>query len=277
MSQNLFQDKAFLSTQQYQDSSNLDARAALHRRFSTAETEWNSWVFDHVNLQPGEWVLECGCGPGWLWRENVDRIPEGCHITLTDLSAGMVTEAKAGLDATEPDFQFQTASIDNLPFADDSFDVVVANHMLYHVPDRAKALAEVRRVLRENGRFYAATNGNDHMRELTEIGRALFSTQLAPLQQSRLQGSDSMSLSFRLENGHGQLEPFFSQIDLVLYDDELRVTEPEPLVAYALSTIRHEDIPDTVPKTLRDYFARQIAERGAIIITKSTGLFIARL
>lgn len=273
----LFQNKTFLSTQQYKDSSNLDARAALHRRFSTAKTDWHPWVFDHLNLQPGERVLECGCGPGWLWRDNVNRIPDGCQITLTDLSPGMVAEAEAALAAADADFHFQTASIDDLPFADQSFDVVVANHMLYHVPDRTKALAEVTRVLRENGRFYAATNGNEHMRELTEMGRTLFSTLLEPLQQSRLQSSDSMSLSFRLENGHGQLEPFFSQVELVLYDDELRVTQPQPLVAYALSTIRHEEIPDTVPETLHDYFSAQIAEHGAITITKSTGLFIACL
>ena len=42
-------------------------------------------------------VLECGCGPGWLWRDKVERVPENCQVTLTDLSPGMVAEAEAAL------------------------------------------------------------------------------------------------------------------------------------------------------------------------------------
>lgn len=274
--QNPFHDKNFLRRHQYKDSSNLNARAALHRRFATAEVAWHPWVFQHLELRPGEAVLECGAGPGWLWRENLDRIPGGCQITLTDLSAGMVSEAAEALKTAVTDFRFQTASIEALPFEDDRFDVVVANHMLYHVADRPAALAEVKRVLKKNGRFYAATNGADHMRELNEIGRALFPDALTALQYSRLQRGDSMSLSFRLENGHGQLEPFFSQVDLLLYQDSLRVTEAEPLVKYALSVIEQKALPNAARQSIHKYISQQIAESGAIHITKSTGLFVCR-
>ena len=71
----LFQASAYLQKTQYRDSRNLDARAALHRRFSTAVSDWQPWVFDLLQLKPGMRVLECGCGPGWLWRENVARLP----------------------------------------------------------------------------------------------------------------------------------------------------------------------------------------------------------
>lgn len=271
-----FQDPDFLKTEQYKDASNLDARAALHRRFSTASSEWQPWVFDQIALQSGETVLECGCGPGWLWRENASRIPAGCTITLTDLSPGMVAEAEAALTDTEADFRFQPASIMDLPFADDSFDVVVANHMLYHVPDRDKALAEVRRVLKANGRFVAATNGNNHMIELTQMGNDLFPEGSEAVRVGRLGSATSMSLGFRLENGAEQLRPYFSQIELLPYPDGLRITAAEPLVAYVLSTVQHLTIPDTVRQQLHDYFAAKIAADGAITITKESGLFVAR-
>ncbi|MCZ7671197.1 MAG: methyltransferase domain-containing protein [Chloroflexi bacterium] len=90
---------------------------------------WQEWVFDQMALQPGMTVLECGCGPGWLWRENLARIPAGCQITLTDFSEGMVAEAEAAL-AGSPDFRFQTMNIEEIPLPMTSFDVVVANHML---------------------------------------------------------------------------------------------------------------------------------------------------
>ncbi len=49
------------------------------------------------------------------------------------------------------------------------FDVIVANHMLYHVSDIDKTLLEIRRVLKNGGRFYASTMGNANMKELHEI------------------------------------------------------------------------------------------------------------
>lgn len=273
---NDFQDPDFLKKNQYSNSNNLNARAELHRRFSTAAAPFHPWVFAQLDLQSGERVLECGCGPGWLWRHNLDRIPELAAVTLTDLSTGMVAEAEAALADSGHAFQFEATAIDQLPYADDSFDVVIANHMLYHVPDLPAALAEVRRVLRPNGRFYAATNGEAHMREITKLGQTLFPDAVAALQRSRLQRSAGMSLPFRLENGRDILGPYFSQIELSLYEDSLRVTEAEPLLAYALSTVEETAVPPAVRQTLLAEINRRIAEEGAIHITKATGLFICR-
>ncbi len=77
--------------EQYQDASNLDARIALHTRFSRNHVAWFPWVLDRLTLPEGARVLELGCGPAKLWRENLDRIPDW-NITLTDLSPGMVAE-----------------------------------------------------------------------------------------------------------------------------------------------------------------------------------------
>ena len=273
---NYFQDQAYLQSSQYKDSTNLDARASLHRRFSTANVEWQSWVFDRMQLMPGSRVLECGCGPGWLWRSNIDRIPPDCQITLTDLSSGMVAEATAALAATGHHFVCQTANIEELPFADNAFDVVVANHMLYHVPDLDKALREIKRVLSENGRFLAATNGNNHMKEIPEFGQALFAQETAVLADTRLNRDGTFFLSFRLENGAELLAPYFAQIDLYNYADSLRVTEVPPLVAYILSTIDAAKITDDIVTRLTDYLEQKLTADGVIKISKATGLFVCQ-
>ncbi|MCB8976172.1 MAG: methyltransferase domain-containing protein [Ardenticatenaceae bacterium] len=268
----LFQDSAYLQKNQYRDSRNLDARAALHRQFSTAVTDWQPWVFDLLKLEPGMRVLECGCGPGWLWRQNVERIPAGCHITLTDLSPGMVAEAEAALADSGHQFSFQSANIQALEFADDTFDVVVANHMLYHVPDLAQGLAEVRRVLQPNGRLIAATNGDKHMKELP----LLVSEEARQMTASWRMRGITDQLPFRLENGRSLLESFFAQVDLHLYEDSLWVTEVEPLIAYAFSMIKPEmDVPETAVAQLRQAWAAKIAADGGIHISKDSGVFVA--
>lgn len=269
----MFQDSDYLQNSQYKSSANLDARAELHRRFGTAVTPWQVWVFDHLRLEPGTAVLECGCGPGWLWRENVARIPPGCHLTLTDLSVGMVAEAEAALQNSGHDFHFMTANIQELPFPDDSFDVVIANHMLYHVPDLAQGLREVRRVLKEDGRFIAATNGRDHLRELWQIGRELWAGV-----DDNFQGMLSGDFPFRLDNGAAWLTAVFPHVTLSSYEDQLAVTEPEPILNFLFSTSiageNSQPTPDMVAQ-VRQKLAQQIAHDGAIAITKATGLFVA--
>lgn len=268
-----FQDKAYLRDQQYRDSSNLDARANLHRLYSTNPRGWHEWVFDQLNLQPGTAVLECGGGPGWLWRNNVSRIPENCQITASDFSEGMVAEAEAALAGSEQDFRFQTVNIEEIPFPDDCFDVVVANHMLYHVPNLDAALAEVRRVLKPTGRFFAATNGDDHMREIKELALEL-APQVTEFEWPRL--------TFRLENGRSFLTSAFDYIDLLPYEDSLEVTEVEPLIAYvqSMTLLKVIDVDEETAyakiNELAAAVAEEIEEKGAFHITKSQGLFTAQ-
>ncbi|GJM42179.1 MAG: hypothetical protein DHS20C20_24610 [Ardenticatenaceae bacterium] len=267
-----FRDSDYLQKNQYRDSSNLNARAELHRQFSTAKVDWHPWVFDLARLEPGMRVLECGCGPGWFWRGNVTRIPEGCEITLTDLSPGMVAEAEAALAESGHQFSFQPANIQALDFADETFDVVVANHMLYHVPDLAQGLAEVRRVLKPNGRLIAATNGDQHMKELAQLVPEEVRQMAVSL---RMRGKVGQ-LSFRLENGRTLLEPYFAQVERPLYEDSLWVTEVEPLLAYAFSMLRPgKDVPETAVDQLRDLWAAKIEADGGIHISKHSGVFVA--
>src|SRR5689334_8720761 len=100
-------DQHYLLNRQYRDASNLQARMQLHERFSTCREAWHPWVFNHLQLRDAARVLEVGCGPGTLWRENLGRIPGGWEITLSDFSPGMLREAAQNLRERQPGFQFE--------------------------------------------------------------------------------------------------------------------------------------------------------------------------
>jgi ubiquinone/menaquinone biosynthesis C-methylase UbiE len=259
-------DREYLRTEQYRDSSNLNARIGLHERFSTNPHGWHRWVFDQLALAPDARILELGCGPGTLWAENRERIPPGWQMVLTDLSAGMIDEAGRALDGRPRRISFAVADAQAIPFATTSLDVVIANHMIYHVPDRAQALAEIRRVLRPGGRLYATTVGVDHMRELHRWLRAI-----APHLTPEATGGNP----FNLENGREQLAPWFSRVTRHLYEDALVVTEAEPLIAY-LRSGRYQSvlIGDRLAELTRSV-EQEIAESGAVRITKASGMFVA--
>lgn len=114
--------------EQYRTNANLRARIDLHERFSTSAISYPRWVFDGYAFSDEADVLEVGCGDGNIWRENLDRIPDGWRLILSDLSSGMVEAARGAIgDRAE----YVVADVQELPFADGSFDGVIANHMLF--------------------------------------------------------------------------------------------------------------------------------------------------
>jgi SAM-dependent methyltransferase len=244
---------------QYRNSSNLDARIALHERFSTATRDFHEWVFDYLALPDRACVLEVGCGTGALWTKNRARVPATWELTLADFSLGMVeTTRAAGITARCVQCDAQA-----LPFGCEHFDAVIANHMLYHVPDLPRALAEIRRVLRPSGKLYAATNGEVHLREYFQLVADFLGTE-----------RHSPQMQFTLENGAPQLARAFAQVQRFDFDDALVVTETEPLVAYAMSGMLGKEMTGR-ENALRDFVAHRIAREGAMRITKAAGLFIA--
>lgn len=265
-----FQDRAYLRESQYRTSSHLAARADLHARFNVSADAWPDWVQVQLDLQPDEQVLECGGGPGWLWQ-SLTALPDGVHLTLTDLSTGMVAEAGRSLAQLDGGLTLATADIQSLPFPDQTFDVVIANHMLYHVPDIRRGVAEVARVLRPGGRFLAATNGRLHLRELFELGTVFFPESPLSL------GLAMRTLPFALENGTEWLAGSFGSVELRPYLSHLEVDDAEALVAYMLSSAESQAAVSSAQRAAAvSHIAKRIETQGPIHVGKETGLFVAR-
>ena len=262
---------------QYADGRNLRARQALHETYGSSGGDWFRWVFDHLPQHDHLAVLELGAGPGRLWARNVDRLPTGWRVVVSDLSNGMRAEAEAAL-AGRSQFTFAQVDAQDIPFADHAFDAVVANHMLYHVPDLERALSEVRRVLRSGGVFLAATNGADHMKELDELARMALPATLAELAER----SDELA-GFQLENGAAILGRWFGRVERHDARHPLVVPDPEPLVAYLasigglqarLATLGQEQR-ERLLAVATDLVRTHIERLGPVRITRSSGLFVA--
>ena len=272
-------DSAWVA-EQYQTHHNLHARVQLHRRFGTNPESWFAWVFDRLQLGPHSRALELGCGSGLLWDANRARLPSGSRLTLTDLSPGMVAQTAATLRG-QPAISFGVIDAQTLPFAADSFDVVVANHMLYHVPDRRLTYAEVLRVLKPGGRFFAATNDTGHLQEIRELARA-YRPELEPFFVTANQ-------RYTFDTAFTELSPRFAQVQLHRFANRLDVTDADALADYMLSGfsfgLQQQNTPVDEAAALlgeraTDHFRRWLAEQtaargGHIEINSATGLFEA--
>lgn len=150
-----------------------------------------------------------------------------------------------------------------LPQGDDSFDVAIANHMLYHVPDPDLALSELARVLRPGGILVAATNGPGHMREMNEAIVEVFGPRKQELYEV-----------FGIDTGEARLRHLFSEISWHAYDNDLVVDDPAAAVAYGLSFPPGE----SASKAEATEFAAAIERRfvdGHLQIRTRTGAFVA--
>lgn len=258
-------------SEQYENASNLKARIRIHELFSTNKQGWMNWFFDQMQVPENAHILELGCGDGSLWEKNSNYIPSSWNITLTDFSNGMLEDAKKNLGVKSQRFKFQIIDAQNIPFESCSFNVVIANHMLYHVTDREKAFSEIHRVLKPNGYFYASTVGKNHMKEMREILSRFNSESITT------KSWDSTE-SFQLENGLGQVSKWFKEVKLNRYNDSLVVTHPIPLIDYIFSMPGNtkEIFTDEKLQQLIDFLQKEIKETGGIYITKDTGFFQGR-
>lgn len=254
------------SIAQYSSADRLSARIALHRDYSTAEQNWHRWLFNQLDFPDGAAVLDAGCGTGELWRANADRLHPWA-VTLLDQSAAMAQDTAEAL-AHLGNFAGRVGDVQALPFPDGSFDGALACHMLYHVPDIALGVRELRRVIKSGGRLYVATNSHENMQALLDlIG------ELDP-------GVDTTHSGYRftVENGEAMLRQSFDACELRVFEDSLHVTQAQPLLDYIFSMalpFRTLRTAEGQAAALRE-IQRRIDADGAIDISKLAGLFVCQ-
>lgn len=290
----MMRDKVQVRDNLYGDPAKLGAREDLQRRFSTNSVPIADWELGLVDLSGVQRALDAGCGTGAFLLPLARRLsPHGATVIGIDLSEGTLGQARASVQAECLPVDCVIGDVEALPFDDCTFDLVLANYMLYHVPDLDQAIAELRRVVRPGGTLLAATNGQDHMRELWQVAeQAFLRAGVSPQTVAEVieQGRAAGALSFRLENGAEWLRRHFTDVHLERYPDELHVTEVEPLVAYlasmwfvdqmieAATTLDHERTPlrTRVMDSFRVIAEKRIAADGLVRISKETGAFVAR-
>ena len=247
---------------QYAVPKGLDTRLTFHEKYSTNKQGYGPWLVSNYDIRDGMRVLEIGCGTGSLWLGHESIVSRCGKLVLTDLSEGMIETAKRNLGERE-NTEYRKADIQELPFMDDAFDIVIANSMLYHVPDIKKGLQEVRRVLKDGGVFYCATFGEHN-----------FTDTLA--EWFKLGGEDFRpNHNFTMQNGAEILGNSFKDITPVFYEDSLHVTEPDDLVEYLRSLASFKAVIELPVQRIRDIIMAHTIG-GAIDLHKEYGMFICR-
>jgi ubiquinone/menaquinone biosynthesis C-methylase UbiE len=255
------------NARQYGDSRQLAARARLNSEYTIADIGWFPWVAKQLPLQTGSRVLDIGCGPGWFWAATMDAIPEELDLTLSDLSPGILQEAIARCqDLPFAKVRGQQADAGALPFEDGSFDTVVAMHMLYHLQDRAGAIAEMFRVLKPGGTLAVTTNGAGNLRKLYALTTNFGSEPMDP-----------SAAAFGFDTVEHLMRSQFGNVTLSQHPARLRITEPEDVFLALTSYPPGDSASPSQLAEFRNAIEHAFEEgRGVLEDEKQTGLFFSR-
>ena len=251
---------------------NLLIRQDIHDKYTVPKQDYITWALSCVQWRGDEQVLDVGCGPGRWATVMRERLPNITYYGL-DLHQGMLAHHPCRDTLGVGDIQ-------QLPYADNTFDVVMANHMLFHVPDIEQAIRECRRVLKPDGVMLASTNSVNNMPEFQVLFRRAI-TLLAPPGTSHIQIPLPSSHLFTLESGTRYLSRHFFAV--VRYDlpSALVFPDVEPVIAYLESTrpMREPQLPDDiwwddVMVIVREQITRLLEHFGEVVINKLTGVLI---
>lgn len=248
--------------EQYKTTDNLNTRISIHAKYSTNKQGFGNWLFSNYDFSADNRILELGCGTGDMWRSKIDSLDKGMELTLTDFSPNMISAAKEALGEKD-NISYDVVDIENIPYKDGCFDRIIANMMLYHVPDLDKGLSEVKRVMCEDGLFYCATYG--------ENGIMFFIAGL--LKEYGI--TDDTNKNFTLQNGEAILNKYFSHIQRLDYKDSLAVTNVEDILDYIYSLTNLSSVTQLGRKVLKEVLEREMVD-GVLNIPKEYGMFICR-
>lgn len=252
--------------EQYKDAANINIRIGLHKKYTKNPLGWFQWLYGLMEPLNGKNILELGCGNGELWLANQKRIPRNAHICLSDVSKGMIRDVEENLKNIPGDFSFEVFDCRQIPKPQDSYDLVIANHVLFYVSNLDAAFSQVEQVLKPGGVFCCSTYGRDHMKEISQLVKE-FDSRIA-LSEVNLYDV------FGLDHGEELLKCRFRLVEKKEYDDHLEVGDAGALMEYILSCHgnQQEYLSDRYEE-FREFLEKKMEKKGYIHITKQAGAF----
>lgn len=257
----------------FQNTESWQVRVNIHEQYSYPNVDFVAWVMKLVPLAGDEHVLDVGCGPGKYHDYLAAHHPNVKYVGI-DYSFGM-------LDANPAEERVR-GMITELPFPDDSFDIVMANHMLYLVPDIEAAIRETQRVLKPGGVFVATTSSIATMPQFRELFRRAILLVSPPGVSRDVRVPETLHRRFALENGSRILARHYGAVVRHDLPGAFVFPDPDPIIDYLESSrdVREPQLPpnvswDQVMLIMREQLNNLIATLNNLVVDKLTGVLMA--
>ncbi|MFZ5823704.1 MAG: class I SAM-dependent methyltransferase [Bacillota bacterium] len=228
----------------------LNVRTEIHRLYEEQKTDFDDLLVRTMGLEGSESVLDAGCGPGGFLLHLRQTGHRGVLVGV-DQSSGMIAAALAESNRRGYEIGWVTGDVTRLPYPSDSFDWVVARHMLYHAEDIGVALSEFARL---SNRLLVTTNSSRSLPRIFDLRATLW-------ERFRLPPEQAVISRFCLENAEQQLQTVYSRVAPTVLTNALVFHEPEPIIRYIVSTLQALALPRERWIELEHWLATEVERR----------------
>lgn len=253
---------------QYKSEFNLEYRISFHEQFSTSTIKWYEWVFNKLTKLEFCNALEVGAGTGSLWLKNIERINGDWEIILSDNSHRMVNLLRKQIEPKSKKIKILEADILSLPFPAKTFDLVIANHMLYRTGKVNLAINECKRVLNSSGYLVASTIGENHLKELYAF--------LQKVKNDNRFLCGHLPENFVSNNGKRVLSQYFKQVDHLKYIDSLLISNLKCVFDYIKTTTPGKELNRNKDKQLLHLLNSYFKRNKYLSVSKDVSLFVCQ-
>jgi ubiquinone/menaquinone biosynthesis C-methylase UbiE len=218
----------------------------------SAAEDFADWMVGLLDGYGGLDVLDAGAGVGRFTTRLVRLADAPRTVVALDLFTSML-ETISGRVGGVAGLALVNGDIDHLPFRPSAFDLVFANHVLYHLSDIARGLDELVRVLRPSGCFVATTNASEAQVPVIRLHREI-AAQTG-------YGSETDASPFALENGAAILAGHFDHVETHVFTSATRYASEEELVSAYATTGRCQLLAEALGRAAVLDLARTVAAR----------------
>ncbi|MCY3916575.1 MAG: class I SAM-dependent methyltransferase [Chloroflexi bacterium] len=233
------QDHADAIRRYYETDRNLRIHEETQAKYSVPRVDFVRWTLDTIDWTGNEVILDIGAGRGGHYARLMQEQPDITYFAL-DLSPSLLRCHPCAAD------RLALGDAMRLPFHSDSFDIVMANHVLYHLADVDAGLAEIKRVLKPDGRVLAATDSLHNIPQLQMLihrANVFLSDNGVKVKPPTLPCD-----AFALENGTRILARHFFAVVRHDLPCQLKFDDIEPAMEYleSMRDLRQGGLPEDV-------------------------------
>lgn len=254
----------------FEESWRREQCADLHMQYSTSQDYWLHFLFRMMEIQQGERVLELDAADGNLWVENAEWIPE-CQLAMMVPSEEVLQRIQKSVKDTDWKCQvdYKLVPTGRIVLPEESYDVIVANHLFIHSTDLEHVLKSCQKALRPGGRFYCTAIGHGHMKELLDIAAAYDSGV-------HFYNMDLIE-NFSMESGADSLSKYFRNVEWHRYEDSIETRDARAVFQYLWGTYSNiQNVMAHKKNGFLQYIQKEIEQRGILCVQKEQGIFSAR-
>lgn len=253
----------------------LAVRIDIHSKFGSRDID--TWMLDLINLQPGDVILDVGCGSGKQCFSYYDRLKGKATITGGDVSEDLLAQARVENDKRAAGMKFLPLDFNQkFPFENETFNFVSCCFAIYYAEDVPFTIGEMYRVTREGGRLFATGPMPQNKQLFYDIIREATGKQI-PL----MPGSSRFSTEF-----YSTIQSIYSKVELHLFENPLTFESVEPYIEYTRASMSEDrrlwssffstrDDFEKVMTQISETAKRRLDQDGKLVMTKVVGGILA--